>query len=71
MTPRSFGEHTTQPARWMLAPLLRSTLFTQEEWHHLCRLRLRFRRNRDHFADRELEQLRFLRWLYRTGCLQP
>jgi hypothetical protein len=71
MTPSSFGKHTAPPARWRLATASRSEQFAPEEWHHLCRLRLRYRQARDYFTDWELEQLRFLRWLYRTGRLQP
>jgi hypothetical protein len=70
MTPSSFRDHPAQPAQWLPAPLLRSTLFSPVEWHRLYKLRLRFRREPDLFSDRELEQLRFLRWLHNKGCLQ-
>ncbi len=70
MIPGSCGKHTAPPTRWRLAAASRSEQFASEEWHHLCRLRLRFRRKRDLFSDRELEQLHFLRWLYRTGRFQ-
>jgi hypothetical protein len=71
MTPSSFGEHTGPPARPTLATGSRSEQFAPEEWHQLCRLRIRYRQDRDFFTDREREQLRFLRWLYQTGRLQP
>jgi hypothetical protein len=63
MTPGSVGKHTAPPASWRLE-------FAPAEWHHLCRLRLRYRRGRDFFTDWEQEQLCFLRWLYRTGRLK-
>jgi hypothetical protein len=70
MTPSRFGKHTAPPARWRLATVFRSVEFAPAEWQRLRRLRLRYRQDRDFFTDWELEQLHFLRWLYRTGRLQ-
>jgi hypothetical protein len=43
--------------------------FTVAEWCALFALRTRYRQDHDLFSRRELEHLRFIRWLYRTGRL--
>ncbi len=44
--------------------------FTRVEWRAIIALRARYRRHRDLFAPRDIERLRFARWLYQTGRLQ-
>lgn len=39
-------------------------VFTVQEWHALLRLRRRYRRDPDLWTTRELEHLRFYRWLH-------
>lgn len=45
--------------------------FTRQEWWALRSLRVRYLQGRDVFSARELEHLRFLRWLRNTGRLDP
>lgn len=45
--------------------------FTSVEAQALRALRDRYQQGRDLFADRELARLRFLRWLYETGKIEP
>ena len=44
---------------------------TPAEQHALSRLRERYQYDHDLFSNREWNHLSFLRWLYRTGRLQP
>jgi hypothetical protein len=37
----------------------------------LCRLRERYRQHHDLFTRQELARLSFVRWLHRTGRVQP
>ena len=46
-----------------------SSLFTSGEWAALALLRERYHQGRDLFSEREMERLRFVRWLYRTARL--
>jgi hypothetical protein len=43
--------------------------FTPSEWNALLKLRRRYQQDRDLFSARELERLRFMRWLHETGRL--
>jgi hypothetical protein len=43
--------------------------FTRGEWDALLLLRHRYQQDRDLFSARELERLRFLRWLHETRRL--
>lgn len=45
--------------------------FTSVEAQALRALRDRYQQGRDLFTDRELARLRFLRWLYETGKIEP
>jgi hypothetical protein len=46
-----------------------TTTFTPLEQEVLQALRARYHQDHDLFSDSELEQLRFVRWLYQTGRL--
>jgi hypothetical protein len=45
--------------------------FTLQEWAELYALRARYDQSRDLFSACELERLRFTKWLYETGRLEP
>jgi len=45
--------------------------FTPEERQALTSLRDRYQQGRDQFSHSELAHLRFLRWLYGCGQLEP
>jgi hypothetical protein len=44
-----------------------TAIFTPQERKSLRALRARYNQDRDVFSNRELSQLRFLRWLYHNG----
>jgi hypothetical protein len=46
-------------------------LFTPPQWQALKDLRTRYHATGDDLSQAELERLQFMRWLYRTGRLQP
>ncbi len=48
-----------------------ATTVTQAQWHNLLALREQYRQGRDFFSAREHAYLRFMRWLYQTGRLEP
>jgi hypothetical protein len=43
--------------------------FSPREWTGLFTLRRRYQHDRDLFSPRELDHLRFIRWLHATGRL--
>lgn len=45
--------------------------FTRAEWLDLCALRNRYQQDHDLFSKPEQARLRFLRWLYQNGRLEP
>ncbi len=45
--------------------------FTLSEWAELRALRERYEQSRDLFSAVEHERLRFMRWLYESGRLEP
>lgn len=45
--------------------------FTRAQRRTLHRLRVAYQRDRDLFSASELARLRFWRWLYRSGKLEP
>ena len=45
--------------------------FTQDEQDALTALRALYFESHDLLSGRELERLRFLRWLYETGRIEP
>jgi hypothetical protein len=47
-----------------------AALFTQQEKQALRLLQARYRHDQDLFTERERAQLRFMRWLHRSGRLQ-
>lgn len=49
----------------------RTRLFEPDELRDLQRLRRRYQLEPDIFSQRELGTLHFVRWLVRTGRLQP
>ena len=56
---------------WQHAPDAPSTAaFTQAERDALSALRSRYFESHDLLSGRELERLRFLRWLYETGRIE-
>lgn len=46
-----------------------NTLFTKAEWRALRVLRASYSSTGDLWSEKELERLRFVRWLYRVGRL--
>jgi len=50
---------------------VRGHLFTRAEWDSLCVLRTRYQQDPDLLSERERAHVRFLRWLYQTGRLEP
>ena len=50
---------------------VRGHLFSRAEWDSLCVLRTRYQQDRDLLSERERARVRFLRWLYQTGRLEP
>jgi hypothetical protein len=53
------------------ASIVSTAAFSASEWSALRALAARYRENRDLFSARELDLLRFLRWLYHTGRVVP
>lgn len=52
-------------------PSQASLSFTGEEWRTLRGLRRRYQQDHDLFSATERAHLRFLRWLYQSGRLEP
>jgi hypothetical protein len=46
-------------------------MFTRAQWRALRALRRHFRQDRDLFSEQECARLEFLRWLHRSGQLEP
>lgn len=64
-------EHDTRPSLYPpVATEPPTASFTREETSALYALRYRYLQSRDLLSSRELERLRFLRWLYDTGRLE-
>jgi hypothetical protein len=65
----------TQPdsrAAEVAAPATVAALgFGHDEWRALLALRRRYRQHGDLLGARDVERLRFARWLYQTGRLLP
>ena len=68
-------ELRTQADRRVAAPPALATAaalgFRQEVWRALLALRRRYRQHGDLLGARDVERLRFARWLYQTGRLLP
>jgi hypothetical protein len=47
------------------------SLFTSREWVTFLQLRRRYQGGRDLWSAHELGRLRFVRWLYTTGQIEP
>ncbi len=47
----------------------RTRLFSLREWVAVLVLRSRYQQHSDQFSARELDHLRFIRWLHQTGRL--
>ena len=43
--------------------------FTRDEWERVLQLHLRYQQDHDLLSERDVERLRFLRWLAVTGRL--
>jgi hypothetical protein len=64
-------EHDTRPSLYPpVATVPPPDTFTREESEALYALRYRYLQGHDLLSRRELERLRFLRWLYDTGRLE-
>jgi hypothetical protein len=50
---------------------VRGHLFTRAEWNRLCALRTRYQQDPEPLSERERARMRFLRWLYQTGRVEP
>ena len=52
-------------------PRTETIAFTHQEWRALRRLRREYQQDRDLFSEPERARLRFMRWLYQAGRLEP
>lgn len=52
-------------------PRSRESPFTCREWVALLQLRRRYQVGHDLWSAHEVERLRFLRWLYISGRIEP
>ncbi|HZS88512.1 MAG TPA: hypothetical protein VFE42_13635 [Chloroflexota bacterium] len=43
--------------------------FAPDEWQRLQTMRMRYQQDHDLFSPREMERLRFMRWLHHSGRL--
>ena len=65
------ARQTTNPRAASRPVALRGHVFTRAEWHTLRALRTRYQQDPDLLSERERARVRFLRWLYQTGRLEP
>ncbi len=69
----TFTTHDDSPGAPLTRPPAPAAMynFTVAEWAALFALRIRYQQYHEIFSARELARLRFIRWLYRSGRLEP